>query len=191
MEANNLNYVGYHQGWLRVENDTGLADHIANYNDGQVGRMVILSSSFQGSPHNMKERYHDPMAIVAKYGKPDLFIAMTCNPPWHEIKKKKKIFSRDKKSAFGEVLAYCYSTEFQKQELPIAHILIILENKEIFCDPNEIDEIVCAEIPSPETESNLHDTVIKCHLHGPCGMHNPNATCMDGNKCSKGYPKDF
>lgn len=25
------------------------------------------------------------MAIVRKYGKPDLFVTVTCNPKWHEI----------------------------------------------------------------------------------------------------------
>ena len=31
-------------------------------------------------------RYHDAMAIVAKFGRPDLFITFTCNPNWAEIK---------------------------------------------------------------------------------------------------------
>lgn len=35
----------------------------------------------------MNENYQDAMAIVRKYGKPDLFITMTCNPNWPEIKE--------------------------------------------------------------------------------------------------------
>lgn len=35
----------------------------------------------------MAEAYHDSMAICRKYGKPDLFITVTTNPNWPEIKK--------------------------------------------------------------------------------------------------------
>jgi len=33
----------------------------------------------------MAQNYQDAMAIVAKFGKPDLFITFTCNPKWPEI----------------------------------------------------------------------------------------------------------
>jgi hypothetical protein len=33
----------------------------------------------------MAQLYQDSMAIVRQYGKPDLFITMTCNPKWEEI----------------------------------------------------------------------------------------------------------
>ena len=31
--------------------------------------------------------YQDSVAIVGKFRKPDLFITMTCNPQWREIRK--------------------------------------------------------------------------------------------------------
>jgi len=46
---------------------------------------VILPSTFNGSPRAMNENYKDAMALVRKFGKPDLFITMTCNPSWQEI----------------------------------------------------------------------------------------------------------
>ena len=46
----------------------------------QPGKMVILPSSFQGSPRAMQQNYQDVMAIIAKFGKPDLFLTFTCNP---------------------------------------------------------------------------------------------------------------
>ena len=33
----------------------------------------------------MQRRFLDAMALVERYGKPDYFITMTCNPHWEEI----------------------------------------------------------------------------------------------------------
>ena len=52
-----------------------------------IGRTIILPSTFQGSPRNMRQRYHDAMAIVSKHGTPDLFTTFTCNPNWREIRE--------------------------------------------------------------------------------------------------------
>ena len=41
-----------------------------------------------GSRRDLTQRYEDAMAIVLKDGKPDIFLTMTCNPSWHEIKSK-------------------------------------------------------------------------------------------------------
>lgn len=54
----------------------------------QVCRRTIFSSSFVGSPGDMFQRYQDAMALVGKYGKPDMFITMTCNLSWTEIQNE-------------------------------------------------------------------------------------------------------
>jgi len=51
----------------------------------RVGKLVVLPSSFIGSPQNMVQNYQDAFAIVRKFGKPDLFITLTCNASWPEI----------------------------------------------------------------------------------------------------------
>jgi hypothetical protein len=87
-EANRLNYYRQNQSKLRVEKYTGLMDHLQSEAFAQglaPGKAVILPSSFLGSPRNMAQNYQDAMAIVRKYGKPDYFITMTCNPKWTEI----------------------------------------------------------------------------------------------------------
>jgi Helitron helicase-like domain at N-terminus len=33
----------------------------------------------------MRRRYMDEMALVREYGKPDMFLTMTCNSNWDEI----------------------------------------------------------------------------------------------------------
>ena len=55
----------------------------------------------------------------------------------------------------------------------------------------QIDDIICAEIPDNDADPLAYDTVIRCMLHGPCGDAYPNALCMMNGKCSKHYPKKF
>ena len=51
----------------------------------EVGKKVILPASFIGGPRDMKSRYLDAMSLVQHFGKPTLFITVTCNPEWDEI----------------------------------------------------------------------------------------------------------
>ena len=55
-----------------------------NEHENALGQ-VILTSSFQGSPHWNNSKFLDDMAIVQHLCKPDLFITMTCYPQWPEI----------------------------------------------------------------------------------------------------------
>ena len=36
----------------------------------------------------MRRQYMDAMALVQKFGKPDIFLTMTCNPNWDGIKNE-------------------------------------------------------------------------------------------------------
>jgi hypothetical protein len=54
----------------------------------EVGKRMVLSPTFIGGPRDMRRRYMDAMALVRKYGKPDVFLTMTCNPNWDEIKNE-------------------------------------------------------------------------------------------------------
>ena len=122
------------------------------------------------------------MAIVRVFGKPDLFITITCNPNWPEIKnallsgqiaqdrpelishvfnmKLKAIFNDIlKEDIFGKVLAYLYIIEFQKCELLHVHVLLILTQpykSKIIAD---YDTIISAEIPNKNSNSNIFNTV--------------------------------
>ena len=44
-----------------------------------------MPSTYVGSPRALKENFEDAIAIIKKYGKPDLFITFTCNPKWRRI----------------------------------------------------------------------------------------------------------
>lgn len=78
---------------LRPEEYINLRDAIVNdcnMNPNELGKMVILPASLTGSPqHNqhMHEYSQDAMTYVRAYGRPDLFVTITCNPTWEEIKE--------------------------------------------------------------------------------------------------------
>ena len=87
-EGCRLYFIRNNQRQLRVELYSGLMDHLHNNDTSQSmqpGVPVILPSSFSGSPRSMHQNYQDAMAIVGKYGKPDLFLTYTCNPKSREI----------------------------------------------------------------------------------------------------------
>lgn len=50
--------------------------------------MVILPFLFVNSQRYLHEYTQDAFRYVRNYGRPDLFITMTCNPDWPEITKE-------------------------------------------------------------------------------------------------------
>jgi hypothetical protein len=216
-ETNRLNYSRQNQSKLRVEKYTGLMDHLQSEAVAQglaPGKAVILPSSFQGSPRNMAQNYQDAMAIVRKYGKPDYFITMTCNPKWPEItdnlehgqtsefrpdlvarvfkiKLQELLDDICKKHIIGTPTAKVHVIEFQNRGLPHAHILLILKTEDKPKDAQVIGKVISAELPDIEVYPRLHAIVIKHMIHGPCGEKNLNSPCMTDGKCSKDFPKPF
>ena len=157
----------------------------------------------------MQQLYQDSMAIVRKFGKPDLFITMTCNPKWLEIRREllpgqqacdrpdltSRIFRAKlnslmkdimEKHIFGIVVAKIHVIEFQKRGLPHAHILIILRADAKPVGPDDYDRFVSADIPDPALYPNLYNMISQHHLHR-CSSRCKGA---DG-QCSKKFPKAF
>ena len=81
-----------------------------------------------------------------------------------------------------------YLVEWQKRELPHAHILIWLVDT--IC-PEEIDSVISEELPDPPTDQLLFNIVTTNMIHGPCGDLNRLLPCMADRKCRKRFPKDF
>ncbi|XP_076393345.1 uncharacterized protein LOC143265402 [Megachile rotundata] len=154
------------------------------------------------------------MATVRALGRPDFFITFTCNPEWPEIadsiraadkvqfrndmvnrvfKGKLEVFLTNllKNDILGKVSFYNYSIEFQKHGLPHAHILLDMEEPFKVILPTDIDRLISTEIPDPHAVPQLHETIVKHQLHGPCGQLNPNSPCMINGKCSKEYPRSL
>eukprot|EP00794_Sanderia_malayensis_P002727 gene2727-biopygen2251 len=187
IERNNLNWIMKNQQQLRVDSYQGLMDHLnrqageemqmanaLNPNqpvDIQVGRVVILPSSFTGSQRYMYQNSQDAMTIVRKYGRPDIFLTMTANPKWPEIlenilphqspndrpdivtrvfqlKLQELLHELLKNDLLGKVIAHVYVVEFQKRGLPHAHMLLFLSEEDKPGTTEQIDNLISAEIPN-------------------------------------------
>ena len=220
-EAERLTFIQSHQSQLRVDRYQGLMDHIHNEaaaNNMEVGKVVILPSTFAGSPRNMQQEYQDAMAIVVKKGRPDLFLTYTCNPKSREIVENllpgqtasdrpdlvSRVFNQKlselkadlfKRDLLGKVVAHIHVIEFQKRGLPHAHMLIWLHSDDKLRTADEVDRLICAELPDPVNEPVLYEIVKSTMIHGPCGIVDgkifDKSPCQSSGNCSKNFPKQF
>ena len=88
IETERLQFLRLEQTSLRADCYKDLRDAILD-GDGDpsnVGRRIVLPSTFTGGRFYMHERQQDAMTYVRMYGHPDLFITTTTNPNWPEIK---------------------------------------------------------------------------------------------------------
>lgn len=207
-----------HQNTIRAALYSGLEDAVGADGDQvnleQVGRRIILPSSYIGGARHMYQIYQDSMCISSHSGKVDLFLTMTCNPKWPEItralhpgqrpedrpdllarvfklKKQELLDDIVKRGIFGRTIAHVYTIEFQKRGLPHMHALIWLAESDKLRTPEDVDSCIRAYWPDEHREPLLFETVKRCMVHGPCGASNPNARCMENGRCTKGYPKNF
>ncbi|KAL6873859.1 hypothetical protein ACP4OV_013941 [Aristida adscensionis] len=205
-----------HQKRIRAELYQGVVDVISagETRGSEVGKRIVLPRTFPGGDRDMQQRFLNAMALVQKFGKPDYFITMTCNPYWEEIttnlepgqtpQDRPELVARVyraklhdmkdlliKKKYFGQVSAYAHVTEFQKRGLPHEHILLIMKSGSKLTTPDGYDKVISAEIPDKDKYPVLHSLVIKHMLHGPCGALNRNCPCMVEGECRFHYPRQF
>lgn len=88
IEQERLQWIRNYQDQLRADLYNNVFDAVGKglTDAKQLGKRIILPSSFTGGPRYMIKKYHDVMAICRTYGNPNLFITMTANPNWQEIK---------------------------------------------------------------------------------------------------------
>jgi hypothetical protein len=209
VERSRLNWFKNNQDKLQIQIYNGIIESFEGQ-DGGSGKRIILPSTFIGGPRSLSQLFQDAMALVREFGAPSLFLTMTANSNWPEIKaeipegddpsnhptaiarvfhEKSKEFLRQllKMDRLGKVLSYVYTIEFQKRGLPHIHMMLTLDESSRPSTPADVDALVCAEIPSMEDEPNLHDIVARCMLHGPC----EGRACYINGKCKYRYPKEF
>ncbi|AQK71525.1 hypothetical protein ZEAMMB73_Zm00001d016710 [Zea mays] len=217
IESSRLDFIRKNQDRLRADLYKGLVDslHEGENRADKIGKRTVLSTSFIGGPRDMRRRYMDAMALVRKFGKPDIFLTMTCNPNWDEITRellpmqspqdhpnlvvrifrakleelKKRLTKHD---ILGKIRAYVYVVEFQKRGLPHVHFLLIMQRKYKLTCPDQYDLLISAEIPDKKKYPELYKMVIKHMMHGPCGLLNPKCPCTKGRaSCKNHYPRAF
>lgn len=180
------------QKLIRADLYQGVVDTIASGGTraAMAGKRIVLPASFTGGERDMKRRFFDAMALVQRYGKPCIFMTMTCNPHWEEIVRElapgqspqdrpdlvARVFRaklRDikelviKKHYFGEVAAYVHVTEFQKRGLPHEHFLLIMKSGFKITSPDQYDAIISAELPDESKYRELHTG---CQTYAPWSM---------------------
>ena len=218
-EQSRLNWVKFNQAKLRVESRQGLMDAAAADPTGEsadIGQHIILPSSFSGSTRNMIQNCQDALAINRHFGGPDLFMTVTANPNWPEVKEslgpgetpsdrpdiivrtfhlKVKQILKDiyTNGIMGRAVARVWTIEFQKRGLPHMHMIIFLHPDDKLRTPEDVDSLLSAEFPDKETQPDLFELVKSLMVHTPCGNdhNNPNSPCIVNDKCSKGFPKQF
>jgi hypothetical protein len=129
--------LDWHQKIIRAKLYRGIVDTLmaGEARASDVRRLVVLPRNFDGGERDVQGRLLDAMTLVQRFGKPDYFVTMTCNPYWEEVSRelfqgqtqqdrselvarvyKSKLCNLHdhliKKKNFGEVLAYAYVTEF-------------------------------------------------------------------------------
>ncbi|CAF2138868.1 unnamed protein product [Brassica napus] len=146
----------------------------------------------------------------------DLFITMTANPNWKEIKDHLAAYGGDspndrpdiecrvfkmkldqllddfkKGTFFAPYTAALHRIEFQKRGLPHAHILLWFGDHSRTPSPEEIDKIISAELPDKQKDPEAYELVAKHMIHGPCGLDRPRSPCMENHVCAKKFPRPF
>ena len=137
------------------------------------------------------------MAIVSRFGKPDLFLTMTMDASCDEVKRnifplqqpsdrpdivvrvfRSKLMHLEEdivtRRIFGEVRNYMYRIEFQKRSLPHVHMLTTLGDKDKLKTPEDVDSVIRATVPDA-SDTALFDVVTKCNLHTRCDLYRPPA----------------
>ncbi|KAK1580879.1 hypothetical protein Q3G72_000934 [Acer saccharum] len=190
LEEDRLDFIRSNQNSLRSEVLKGIQDAVVNgdSNAEDLGKRVILPSSYTGSARYMINNYQDAMAICRCFGNPDLFITFTCNSKWPEIlsdfgrrpgckmEDKPDLVSRIFRVKLDDMIKYI------KSRNPFGEI-----------EAGDIDSIISAEIPDKEFDPNGYAAVSEFMMHDPCGLATQNSPCMEDDEESSWIkvPNDF
>ena len=82
LETTRLDFYRQKQKEMRAELYQGSVDSVmtGETRASEVGQRIVLPTSFIGGPKDMRRRYLNAMALMQRFGKPDVFVRMTCNP---------------------------------------------------------------------------------------------------------------
>lgn len=92
MEQYRLDWISRNQTTIRSDLYTSVRDVVrrGDNDPSHLGKCVILPASFTGCKRYMSQYYKDSLALCRSIGHPTLFLTMTCNSKWPEIKEMMK-----------------------------------------------------------------------------------------------------
>jgi hypothetical protein len=89
IESQRLSFIRNNQTKIRGDFLAGLEEAVdrGDIDASTVGTRVVVPTSFVGGRRYMFNNCQDAMALCKKFGYPDLFLTVTCNPKWDEIER--------------------------------------------------------------------------------------------------------
>ena len=218
IESCRLAWIRHNQGKIRADLyqnvETRLAEGIQN--PQEIGHRVILPGSFQSSPRDLINKYHDAMAAARTIGNPQLFITLTANPQWREVienlrqgetpqdrpdlvnrvfhMKLKQLLeslgAKDpEKHRFYHLLGRCRFVVhvIEFQKRGLPHAHILITYSNAIT-PEIADLIASAELPDPQLQPQLFAAVSQKLMH-VCGV----GRCLDEHThlCKRKFPKPY
>ncbi|XP_074347409.1 uncharacterized protein LOC141686263 [Apium graveolens] len=210
VEQYRLDWISRNQTTIRSDLYSSVRDALrkGDNDPDYVGKCIILPASFTGSPRYMSQYFKDSLALCRVIGHPTLFLTMTCNSKWPEIKEMMKhlpgvdvcdapdIVTRvfklkleqliemiKKKNYFGRCIG--------KTGLPHCHMLIWLHPDDRPKNTDQIDALVSTEIPDKNKDPVGYAAVKNYMIHGPCGQDYTYSPCMVKGKCMRHFPKRY
>lgn len=137
LETQRLDFTFLNQDLFRVDVPQGIIDipKLGEREASKIGKKNFLPLSFTDDPGDMHRHYMDAIALVQHFGRPDIFLTMTCNSSGPEIKEHmlstneaqnrldlvSRVFRSKveemktnilKINIFGKVAAFMYTIEF-------------------------------------------------------------------------------
>ncbi|XP_022853134.1 uncharacterized protein LOC111374654 [Olea europaea var. sylvestris] len=217
IETTKLDYFHNNQKQIRSEIYQDIIDSVKNWETRgyKIGKKFVLPQSFTYGPRDMLRRYVDGMTIVQRYGKPYIFLTITFNSNWSEIKEKLKhndevqyrpnliarVFKAKleelkkdlyKENIIGPVIAHIYVIKFQKIGFPHTHLLLIFNSGHKISCATDLDRVVSCEIPDKNKYPHLYFVIMKHNMHGHCESLNPKNVCMEVNSsCKNKHPRAY
>ncbi|XP_071738788.1 uncharacterized protein [Rutidosis leptorrhynchoides] len=213
IELDRMDYIRKKRKDIRKDYLSGLYDAISrgDQNSSDVGSRTILPASFTGGPRYMYSHYLDALVICRVFGNPQFFVTFNFNVRWLEIARYLQPFPRLTASDRADIVArvfhfkvkefvtflkdgkplVLYTIEFQKRGLPHCHTLVWLHSSSSSPISERIDDYISAELPDPRTDLAGYALISATMMHGPCGIPNLRASCMEGPTCTKKFPKKY
>lgn len=127
VEQYRLDWIRSHQNVIRSDLHRSIRDSVSKGDTdlGTKGKNVILPATHTGSQRYMNQYFKDSLAICCTIGHPSLFLTMTCNTQWPEIKRMMEFFSEVDVADKPDVIARVF-------KLKLDQLLDLIKNKNYF-----------------------------------------------------------